>query len=80
MDTPNYTREAVVQYSGALPYDAKMKMQSSNWLIYDENNISTPYNTAHINFVGNGGWNGKYEDNTTTKTNYSPVTNRRIMW
>ena len=80
MDTPNFRREAVVQYSGALPYEAKMKMLSSPWLIYDENNISAVYNKFTIQFVGNGGWNGKYEDNTTTKTNYSPVTNRRIMW
>ena len=80
MFTPNYTREVVIQYSGALPYTAKMKMLSSPWLIYDENNISAVYNKSTIKFVGNGGWNGKYEDNTTTKSNYSPITNRRIMW
>jgi Ni,Fe-hydrogenase III small subunit len=75
-----YETEAVIEYSGPLPYDAIMQMQSSPWLINNENDANATANTFIIQFVGDGGWSGKYEDNTTTKTNFSRQTNRRIMW
>jgi hypothetical protein len=75
-----YETEAVIEYSGPLPYDAIMQMQSSPWLINNENDANATTNTFVIQFVGDGGWSGKYEDNTTTKTNFSKQTNRRIMW
>ena len=75
-----YETEAVIEYSGPLPYDAIMQMQSSPWLIQNETDANATTNTFIIQFVGDGGWSGKYEDNTTTKTNFSKQTNRRIMW
>ncbi len=79
---PNYETEAVMELSNtaALPYDAIMQMQSSPWLIYNANDANATANQFIIEFVGEGGWSGKYEDNTTTKTNESGITNRRIMW
>jgi hypothetical protein len=75
-----YTNEAIIEYSGPLPYDATLQMQSSRWLIYNENNTSATTNQFIIQFTGDGGWSGKHEDNTTTKTNAASTTNRRIMW
>jgi hypothetical protein len=80
INTPFYENEEVIEYSGPLPYDAIMQMQSSPWLIYNENNATATTNQFIIQFVGDGGWSGKHEDNTTTKTNFSTTTNRRIMW
>ena len=57
-----------------------MQMQSSRWLIYNETDANATANQFTIEFIGDGGWSGKYEDNTTTKTNFSTKTNRRIMW
>ena len=78
----NYETEAVIEHGGALPlpYDAIMQMQSSPWLINHETDNNATTNQFIIQFVGDGGWSGKHEDNTTTKTNFSPTTNRRIMW
>ena len=78
----NYETEAIMELSttAALPYDAVMQMQSSPWLIYNASDANATKNQFIIEFVGKGGWSGKYEDNTTTKTNESGITNRRIMW
>lgn len=75
-----YTDESVIEYNGPFPYDAEMLMQSSPWLIYDEDNVSAVQNSFIIQFVGNGGWSGKFEEDSTTKTSVAPTTNRRIMW
>jgi len=76
----NYETEVVIEHTGILPYDAGMQMESSPWLIYDEDDANATVNKFTIKFVGNGGWSGKHEDNTTTKTNSAVTTNRRIMW
>lgn len=76
----NYETESIIQYTGPLPYDAVIQMQSSQWLIHNENDENATTNEFVIQFVGNGGWSGKHEDNTTVKTNASTKTNRRIMW
>jgi hypothetical protein len=76
----NYETEAVIQYNGSLPYDAIMQMQSSPWLIYNETDNNATTNRFIIQFTSGGGWSGKYEDNTTTKTNSADKTNRRVMW
>ena len=80
--TPNYTTEVVIEYGNSqpLPYDAVMQMQSSPWLINHDTNNTATTNEFIIQFTGDGGWSGKHEANATTKTNFSPNTNRRIMW
>lgn len=80
--TQNHEVEAYILHGAALPlpYDAIMQMQSSPWLINHETDNNATTNEFVIQFVGDGGWSGKHEDNTTTKTNFSPTTNRRIMW
>jgi len=75
-----FESELVMQYNGALPYNAYIKMNSSSHLIYSEANASASSNEFLIEFVGAGGWSGKYEDNSTTKTNAASTTNRRVMW
>ncbi|WP_152183385.1 hypothetical protein [Sulfurimonas indica] len=75
-----YETEALIEYSGPLPYDAIMQMQSSPWLINNDTDANATANTFIIQFVGDGGWSGKYEDNTTTHTEAAGKTNRRIMW
>ncbi|MDQ7044158.1 MAG: choice-of-anchor L domain-containing protein [Sulfurimonas sp.] len=77
---PNYETEVVLEYNGPLPYDAVMQMESSPWLIYNEDDENATVNQFIVQFVGNGGWSGKHEDNTSVKTNASTSTNRRIMW
>jgi hypothetical protein len=78
----NYTYEPQLQYSGinGLPYEAVMDLNSSAWLIYDENNESATTNTFTVEFIGQSGWSGRFEENSTTDTQLAPPTNRRIMW
>ena len=80
INTNKYEIEVVLENNGTLPYDAKMQMQSSKWLLNDPVDNTITANEFLIKFVGVGGWSGKYETNTTTKTNFSGSTNRRIMW
>ena len=77
-----YETEVTIEHNAAapLPYDAIMQMQSSPWLINNDTDANATTNTFIIQFVGDGGWSGKYEENTTTKTNFNTQTNRRIMW
>ncbi|MFT7860823.1 MAG: hypothetical protein ABXS93_07785, partial [Sulfurimonas sp.] len=78
----NYTYETQLRYDGtnSLPYDAIMQMQSSPWLIFDENNESAITNKFTVEFMGNSGWSGLHEEDSTTETKIAPATNRRIMW
>ncbi len=82
INAANYETEAVIEHGASLPlpYDAVMQMQSSPWLINHETDNNATTNQFVIQFLGDGGWSGKHEDNTTTKTNFSTTTNRRIMW
>jgi len=76
----NYKTESIIQYNGPLPYDMTLQMQSSNWLIHNETDSNATQNEFIIRFVGSGGWSGKFEEDSTTKTISAPVTNRKIMW
>jgi hypothetical protein len=79
---PNYETESVIELDSslALPYDAIMQMNSSPWLINDPKDENATANKFTIHFVGDGGWSGKYEDNTTTHTEAATKTTRRVMW
>ena len=76
----NYTSELILEYTGPLPFDTNLKLNSSNWLIYNPNNAAASANDFIIEWRGSGGWSGKYEDDSTTTTNSSSNTNRRTMW
>jgi len=80
IDTANYKTDVVFRYNGPFPYDARMQMQSSTWLIYNESDANTTQNEFTIEFISTGNWNGKFEEDSTTETNAAPVTNTRIMW
>ncbi len=72
-----------VQYNGnrGYPYKATMENNASGWLIYNKYNDNALKNEFEVEFVKPGGaWAGAHETNTTTDTNASKRTNRRIMW
>jgi len=79
LTSPNYASELIIQYRGSLPYNSQLQFNSSNWLLYDPTNTGAANNFI-IEWRGDGGWSGKYESKTSTKTNASPETNRRVMW
>ena len=63
------------------PYKVTMQNNASSWLIYNKYNATTSINEFEVEFVKlNGIWAGVHETNTTTDTNASKRTNRRIMW
>ena len=80
IDTANFKTEAIIKYNGPLPYDAQMQMASSKWLLYNASDANATANKFTIEFIGDGGWSGKFEEDSTTKTTFSPITNKRIMW
>jgi len=80
---PNYEYETIVelQTSAPIPYDAIMEMNSSRWLISDPANAAATTNKFTVKFTGDGGWSGKYEENSTTDTSiFAPGANRRVIW
>ena len=76
----NFASELVLEHNGPLPYDSLLQLNSSNWLLYSPDNANATSNTFLIEWRGDGGWSGKYEDKTTTKSNAATTTNGRVMW
>ncbi|SFV61260.1 hypothetical protein MNB_SM-5-1410 [hydrothermal vent metagenome] len=64
------------------PYKTTMKTtNSSEWLIYNKYNSNATNNESEVEFLKtNHGWTGKHETNTTTDTNASNKTNKRLAW
>lgn len=62
------------------PYKTTMENNASIWLIENETNQNATKNEFQVEFDLSGGWTGKHETNTTTKTPTGTTTNRRIMW
>ena len=58
-----------------------MENNASGWLIYNKYNPNATTNEFEVEFVKPGGsWAGKHETNTSTDSNASNKTNRRLMW
>jgi hypothetical protein len=63
------------------PYKATMENNASGWLIYNKYDSNTTTNEFQVEFIQPGGaWAGKHDTDTTTDTNASNRTNRRLMW
>jgi hypothetical protein len=62
------------------PYKTTMHNNASPWLIYNESDPTATRNEFQVEFDTQGGWTGKKETDTTTKTPDAATTNRRIMW
>jgi hypothetical protein len=72
-----------IHYDGTLgyPYTTTMKVNASNWLIYDENNANATTNSFEAEYnKASSGWSGERETDTTTKAPNTAKTNRRTMW
>ena len=81
----NTTNPAQVNllYNGSLgyPYSSSIEVNTSNWLIYNENNPNATTNSFQVEYNKAGaGWVGKHETNATTNTAGTGKTNRRTMW
>lgn len=72
----------ILNYNGSrgYPYKTTMENGASPWLIYNESDPFAIRNEFQVEFDTQGGWAGKHETNTTTKTPAGVTTNRRIMW
>ncbi|OHD99219.1 MAG: hypothetical protein A3K14_08755 [Sulfurimonas sp. RIFCSPLOWO2_12_FULL_36_74] len=66
--------------SRGFPYKTTMENGASPWLIYNESDPTATRNEFQVEFDNQGGWTGKHETNTTTKSTGGVNTNRRIMW
>jgi len=62
------------------PYKATMENNASSWLIYNKYNANATKNEFEVEFLNSGDWAGDHETNTTTETNSSAISNRRVMW
>lgn len=73
---------ATLLYNGSkgYPYKTTMHNNASPWLIYNESDPTATRNEFQVEFDTQGGWTGKKETDTTTKTPDAATTNRRIMW
>lgn len=72
---------ANLTYDGTkYPYKATMENNASSWLIYNKYKENVTKNEFEVEFLNSGNWEGDHETNTTTDTNSSSITNRRIMW
>ncbi|SFV61272.1 hypothetical protein MNB_SM-5-1411 [hydrothermal vent metagenome] len=81
--TGNYPDFITLHYNGkrGFPYKTTMDNNASVWLIYNKYNPNAKTNQFEVEFLNaNHGWTGKHETNSTTDTNASKRTNRRIYW
>lgn len=73
--------QTTLTYTGtSFPYKTTMENNASPWLIQNETNPNATTNEFQVEFDNQGGWTGKHETNTTTKSTGGVNTNRRIMW
>jgi hypothetical protein len=78
----NYTINSVHSYNGndGLPYEGNMQSTVSNWLVYDEKDVTATTNKHLIIYQAETTWTGRHETNTTTQTERVRRVNRRTMW
>jgi len=80
---PTTPSQATLNYNetSGYPYKATMENNASNWLIYNKHDINDTNNEFEVEFLKNSaGWGGVDDSNSTTNSNSSTKTNRRIMW
>ncbi len=78
------TANVVLTYDATrgYPFKTTMENNASTWLRYDKYKADpVATNEFEVEFTdGNTSWAGQHETDTTTNTNSSDKTNRRIMW
>jgi hypothetical protein len=57
-----------------------MQSTVSNWLVYDEKDVTATTNKHLIIYQAETTWTGRHETNTTTQTERVRRVNRRTMW
>jgi len=62
------------------PYKTTMENNASSWLIYNQRDANATTNEFSVEYSKSGGWSGKKETDTVTKSLEVPKTNRRSMW
>lgn len=74
---------AVITYdqTGGYPYKTTMQTSSSGWLIYNKYDNTATTNEFEVEFYKPGGnWTGVKNTDTTTDSNASETTSKRIFW
>jgi hypothetical protein len=74
---------ASLHYDGALnyPYKTTMENNASSWLIYDKYNNAATTNEFEVEFYNSAvNWTGIRNTNTTTDSNATTTTSKRILW
>lgn len=73
---------ASLHYDGVnYPYKTTMENNASSWLIYDKYNNAATTNEFEVEFYNSAvNWTGIRNTNTTTDSNATTTTNKRILW
>ena len=84
-DETSYPSKTKLQYnsyaSKGYPFRTTMDINTSTWLIYNENNPAAKRNAFQVEFEQAGNWSGEYETTTTIQDDQVNIkTNRRSMW
>lgn len=75
--------DATIVYdgTGGYPYKTTMENNASGWLIYNKYNDTATTNEFEVEFYKPGGnWTGVKNTDTTTDSNASDTTSKRIFW
>lgn len=62
------------------PYITTERTSASGWLIYNKYDANATANEFEVEFNSAGDWAGKHETNTSTDSNASSTTSKRIFW